>query len=88
VILKNAMPGEPLHVIAHSMGGLDARHAITNRKDIVTRVRTLVTIGTPHQGSPVAAAIMSNTGAIFQVIPPFLVGQLKNSGEALSRPYS
>ena len=83
-ILKNAMPGEPLHVIAHSMGGLDARHAITNRKDIVTRVRTLVTIGTPHQGSPVAAAIMSNTGALFQAIPPFLVGQLKNSGEALS----
>lgn len=82
-ILKNAMPGEPLHIIAHSMGGLDARHAITNRKDIVTRVKTLVTIGTPHRGSPVADAIMRNTGSLFQAIPPLLVGQLKNSGEAL-----
>ncbi|HEY4677774.1 MAG TPA: hypothetical protein VIJ01_11455 [Candidatus Angelobacter sp.] len=82
-ILKNAMPDEPLHIIAHSMGGLDARHAITNRKDIVTRVKTLVTIGTPHQGSPVADAIMKNTGPLFQAIPPLLVGQLKNSGEAL-----
>jgi len=27
---------------------------------------------------------MSNTGPLFQAIPPFLVGQLKNSGEALS----
>ena len=82
-ILKNAMPGEPLHIIAHSMGGLDARHAITNRNDIVTRVKTLVTIGTPHQGSPVADAIMKKAGTLFEAIPPVLFGQLKNSGKAL-----
>lgn len=82
-ILRDAMPGEPLHIIAHSMGGLDARHAITNRKDIVTRVKTLVTIGTPHQGSPVADAIMEKSGSLFQAIPPSLLEQLQSSREAL-----
>src|SRR5947207_3344402 len=41
-------------IIAHSMGGLDARHAITHDPDVASRVHTLVTIGTPHFGSPIA----------------------------------
>lgn len=72
-ILRDAMPGEPLHIIAHSMGGLDARHAITNRKDIVTRVKTLVTIGTPHLGSEVADAVVSKVGPLFKAIPTALL---------------
>ncbi|MFL5310583.1 MAG: lipase family alpha/beta hydrolase, partial [Myxococcales bacterium] len=40
-------------VIAHSMGGLDARYAIS-RLGLGERVASLVTIGTPHQGTPVA----------------------------------
>lgn len=83
-ILRNAMPGEPLHIIAHSMGGLDARHAITNRKDIVTRVKTLVTIGTPHLGSEVADAVVSKVGPLFNAIPTVLLDQLQNSGGAIS----
>jgi triacylglycerol lipase len=35
------------------MGGLDARHAITHL-GMDRRVATLVTLGTPHRGSPVA----------------------------------
>jgi triacylglycerol lipase len=82
-ILRNAMPGEPLHIIAHSMGGLDARHAITNRKDIVTRVKTLVTIGTPHLGSEVADAVVSKVGPLFKAIPTVLLNQLQNSAGAI-----
>lgn len=82
--MRDAMPGEPLHIIAHSMGGLDARHAITNRKDIVTRVKTLVTIGTPHLGSEVANAVVLKVGPLFSAIPTVLLNQLEDSGGAIS----
>jgi triacylglycerol lipase len=49
-----AMPGcEPVHLIAHSMGGLDARCAIS-RLGLAPRVLTLTTLGTPHRGSSFA----------------------------------
>jgi triacylglycerol lipase len=44
---------EPVHLIAHSMGGLDARHAIS-RLGLSERVLTLTTLGTPHRGSSFA----------------------------------
>ena len=42
-----------VNVIAHSMGGLDARYAIA-RLGLADRVASLVTIGTPHRGTPLA----------------------------------
>jgi len=49
-----ALPtGEPVHLIAHSMGGLDARYAIS-RLGLAERVLTLTTLGTPHRGSSFA----------------------------------
>ena len=42
-----------VHVIAHSMGGLDARHMIVN-ESMQDSVATLTTIGTPHQGTSFA----------------------------------
>jgi len=50
--------GTPLHIIAHSMGGLDARHAIAHELP-PGHIKTLVTIGTPHRGSPVADGLTS-----------------------------
>ncbi len=52
-LIRNASPDEPVHVIAHSMGGLDARHMISHL-GMHERVTTLVTLGAPHRGSPVA----------------------------------
>ncbi len=40
-------------IVAHSMGGLDARYAI-NRLGLGKKVAALVTIGTPHLGTPIA----------------------------------
>jgi triacylglycerol lipase len=40
-------------VLAHSMGGLDARYAIA-RLGLASQVSALVTVGTPHRGTPVA----------------------------------
>jgi triacylglycerol lipase len=51
-------PVKPLHVIAHSMGGLDARFLISHKlENLNLRVRTLICLGTPHLGSPVASVI-------------------------------
>ncbi len=40
-------------IIAHSLGGLDARYALS-KLGLDSHVRSLVTIGTPHRGSPIA----------------------------------
>ena len=48
-----ALPHDRVDVIAHSLGGLDARYALTHL-GLAKRVRSLVTIGTPHRGSPIA----------------------------------
>lgn len=40
-------------LIAHSMGGLDARYGITHL-GLHERVASLVTLGTPHHGTPLA----------------------------------
>jgi triacylglycerol lipase len=42
-----------VHVIAHSMGGLDARHAISTL-GFAPKVASLTTISTPHRGTPLA----------------------------------
>src|SRR2546421_2930497 len=46
-------PRDPLIIIAHSMGGLDARYMISCL-GMADRVRALVTVSTPHRGSPYA----------------------------------
>jgi triacylglycerol lipase len=52
--LIEALPTrEPVHLVAHSMGGLDARYAIA-RLGLAPRVLTLTTLGTPHRGSSFA----------------------------------
>jgi len=76
-------PGRRVHVLAHSMGGMDARHAITNVPGVSARVATLVTIGTPHRGSPVADAVQDRTHPLFASIPQALVDQLQNNTDAL-----
>jgi triacylglycerol esterase/lipase EstA (alpha/beta hydrolase family) len=41
------------HIIAHSMGGLDARHMIVKEK-MEDKVASLTTISTPHHGTSAA----------------------------------
>jgi triacylglycerol lipase len=51
--LVRMIPAKKVNVIAHSMGGLDARYAIA-KLGLADRVASLITIGTPHRGTPVA----------------------------------
>ena len=74
---------EPVHVIAHSMGGLDARWAMAKRADQTGNVVSLVTIGTPHRGSEVADAIADRRPPLFSVLPAFVIAQVEALGPAL-----
>jgi pimeloyl-ACP methyl ester carboxylesterase len=47
---------ERIHIIGHSLGGLVARYYVT-RLGGDARVHTLITLGTPHQGSLAAYAV-------------------------------
>ena len=40
-----------VHIIAHSMGGLDARMVIADHSELAAHVSCLTTIGTPHHGT-------------------------------------
>lgn len=51
--LVRSLPHERVTIIAHSMGGLDARYAIATL-GLHDRVAELVTVGTPHHGTPLA----------------------------------
>jgi triacylglycerol lipase len=48
-----ALPHDRIDLIAHSLGGLDARFALSHL-GLARRVRSLVTVGTPHRGTPLA----------------------------------
>ncbi len=51
--LAEKMPKEPVHLIAHSMGGLDARYMIS-KLGMDEKVLSLTTLGTPHRGTAFA----------------------------------
>lgn len=46
---------EKANLVAHSMGGLDARYAIAHL-GVASKVASLTTVGTPHRGTPLAEA--------------------------------
>lgn len=51
--VKEQFPQERLHFIAHSMGGLDTRYALS-QLGLGDQVVSLTTIGTPHRGTTAA----------------------------------
>ena len=58
---------EEVHLVAHSMGGLDARFLVSHNPAVGAQVRTIVTIATPHSGSPVATLL--DRGNILNALP-------------------
>lgn len=51
--LRREVGNQPVHLIGHSLGGLDARYMISKLGG-ETRVRSLTTVGTPHRGTTFA----------------------------------
>lgn len=59
-----------INIIAHSMGGLDARHMLFNDRHsgkIHQRVASLTTISTPHWGSPFADWAIGKVGDVIPI---------------------
>lgn len=50
---------EPLFALAHSMGGLDCRRVIATSEKLKGKFKRLITIATPHFGSPVADVVLN-----------------------------
>jgi triacylglycerol lipase len=51
--LDREAPAGRIHLVAHSMGGLDSRYLIS-RLGLADRVLSLTTLGTPHRGTAFA----------------------------------
>lgn len=68
--LIRALPDPRVNIVAHSMGGLDARYAIS-QLGLAPRVASLTTIGTPHLGTPLANAGNALFGAISRMLRRF-----------------
>ena len=51
-----------VHIIAHSMGGLDARKMICDL-GMAEKVASLTTLGTPHLGTPLADRVLGFGGS-------------------------
>lgn len=59
-VVANHGVGANIHIVAHSLGGLVARHYLQNEAFVGRRgfsqVKTFVTFGAPHNGAPIALA--------------------------------
>ena len=71
VVRTSGEVGGPVHLVGHSTGGLDARLLVTpgaslpgcaDLKRVARRVRTVVTLCTPHHGTPVAGVFSTLFG--------------------------
>ncbi|KAF7339626.1 hypothetical protein MSAN_02177300 [Mycena sanguinolenta] len=55
-------PGRSVHLIGHSMGGLDCRYLTTHLKYRKFRVLSITTIASPHRGSSFADHFLATVG--------------------------
>src|SRR5437588_2563473 len=60
---RGDVSGTQVHIIAHSLGGLDSRFMIS-KLGMADRVLSLTTIGTPHHGTPIADIVVSGAEPI------------------------
>jgi triacylglycerol esterase/lipase EstA (alpha/beta hydrolase family) len=84
--IEKALHGMPkgtrTHVIAHSMGGLDTRWAITEGR-MGDRIASLTTIGTPHRGTTIADLVLRHVKGLKSAVD--LVDQLSDLAHNFTR---
>ncbi|MGD8426761.1 MAG: alpha/beta fold hydrolase [Balneolaceae bacterium] len=69
--LTQTIPGGKVNIIAHSMGGLDIRYALS-KLEIAEHVASLTTISTPHRGTSLAELTLKTPEAIRDKLADFL----------------
>ncbi|RYP78829.1 hypothetical protein DL771_000214 [Monosporascus sp. 5C6A] len=88
-IAKDAR-GQNVNIIAHSMGGLDARYMISHLQPKNVAVHSLVTVASPHQGSAFADYVFDHIGPdVLPSIYKFVEGIGMDTGafQQLTRHY-
>jgi len=83
-LINSRFPGEPVHLVAHSMGGLVARNFIRKQPKLwksmrdagLSRGGRLVMLGTPNYGSYAIAQVLTGTDALLARLERF---DLKNN---------
>eukprot|EP00442_Polarella_glacialis_P004009 CAMPEP_0115127990 /NCGR_PEP_ID=MMETSP0227-20121206/50804_1 /TAXON_ID=89957 /ORGANISM="Polarella glacialis, Strain CCMP 1383" /LENGTH=301 /DNA_ID=CAMNT_0002532333 /DNA_START=81 /DNA_END=986 /DNA_ORIENTATION=- len=80
--------GRRVAILAHSMGGLDARYAISKLGGDAL-VSSLLTVSTPHRGSPLADLLLglgdaSGLASLLQASPLQAMADLPDGGRCLS----
>ncbi len=65
--IVRAFGDEPVHLIGHSMGGLDARRLLAD-ESWQEQILSLTTIGTPHLGSSLADFAKLRVGRVFRLL--------------------
>lgn len=69
--------GKKVNIVAHSMGGLDARYMISRLKPDNVEVLSLTTVASPHRGSAFADWVLAQVGPLFS---PQFWGRLDSYG--------
>ncbi len=65
--ILSAFPNQPVHLIGHSMGGLDARQLLADPM-WPSRILSLTTIATPHLGSSLADFAKLRFGRVWRLV--------------------
>ena len=66
-VILSETGAEKVNLIAHSMGGLDARYLIS-KLDMADRVASLTTIGSPHKGSSLALMALKQPEKLREIV--------------------
>ncbi|HAF94646.1 MAG: hypothetical protein A2X34_03990 [Elusimicrobia bacterium GWC2_51_8] len=69
---------KPVIIMGHSKGGLDTLETLIHRKDLISKVRGIITIQTPYFGSPIADSILKDP-----VLKQIAASLLQSMGGAL-----
>jgi triacylglycerol lipase len=64
-IILTVTDSQKVNIIAHSMGGLDARYLIS-KMGYGDKIASLTTVSTPHRGMPLAPLVLTITGRVHQ----------------------
>ena len=70
--IRAAFPAGPIHIVAHSMGGLDSRRLIADNPDLAARIVSLTMLSTPNHGSPLADLLAGSRPSLFSNVSGLL----------------
>lgn len=88
--IKHRFPQQKIHLVAHSSGGIVTRLALVNNysQNEQFNVTQLITIATPHLGSPIARMVNRASDTPIGIIAPLIGADEINRAEVLYKQLS